>query len=172
MKVRTIPVLLLAVLGLAAAAQRPSAEKLSPELELWLEDVSPIITKTERAVFAKLQTNAERDKFVRLFWRVRDPAPDTAENEFRKEYQERVRFADQNFGHYSPKRGSQTDRGFFYLVLGPPLERTFYTTQSEVWPLELWFYKGAPEYGLPGYFYLIFYQPQGLGDFRLYSPTV
>jgi len=172
MKVRTIPVLLLAVLGLAAAAQRPSAEKLSPELELWLEDVSPIITKTERAVFAKLQTNAERDKFVRFFWRVRDPAPDTAENEFRKEYQERVRFADQNFGHYSPKRGSQTDRGFFYLVLGPPLERTFYTTQSEVWPLELWFYKGAPEYGLPGYFYLIFYQPQGLGDFRLYSPTV
>jgi GWxTD domain-containing protein len=127
-------------------------EKISPELQLFLEDVAPIITKAEREVFAKLQTNADRTKFARFFWRVRDPVPDTTVNEFQKEYEERVRFADKNFGHYSPKRGSQTDRGFFYLVLGPPLERHFYTTQSEVWPLELWFYKGEQEYGLPDYF--------------------
>jgi GWxTD domain-containing protein len=154
--------------GTAAAA----AEKLSPEMQRWLEDVSPILTKTERAVFNKLQTNADRAKFVRFFWRMRDPYPDTTENEFRKEYEDRVRYADQNFGHYSPKRGSQTDRGYFYVVLGKPLERTQYTTQSQIWPLELWFYKGAEEYGLPSYFYLIFYQPEGIGDFRLYSPTV
>jgi GWxTD domain-containing protein len=147
-------------------------EKMSPELQRWLEDVSPILTKTERSVFNKLQTNTERAKFVQFFWRMRDPLPDTAENEFRTEYEERVRFADQKLGHFSPKRGSQTDRGYFYVVLGPPLERTFYTTQSQVWPLELWFYKGEQEYGLPGYFYLIFYQPEGIGDFRLYSPTV
>ncbi len=169
MKVRTLTALLIA---LVAASGLPAAEKISPDLRTWLEDVSPIITKTEREVFAKLQTNAEREKFVRFFWRVRDPAPDTTENEFRKEYLERIRFADQNFGHYSPKRGSQTDRGYFHLVLGPPLERHFFTTQSEVWPLELWFYKGPQEYGLPAYFYLIFYQPQGIGDFRLYSPGV
>jgi GWxTD domain-containing protein len=164
------PGLILAVLmaGTAAAA----AEKLSPEMQRWLEDVSPILTKTERAVFNKLQTNADRAKFVRFFWRMRDPYPDTTENEFRKEYEDRVRYADQNFGHYSPKRGSQTDRGYFYVVLGKPLERTQYTTQSQIWPLELWFYKGAEEYGLPSYFYLIFYQPEGIGDFRLYSPTV
>jgi GWxTD domain-containing protein len=154
--------------GSAAAA----VEKLSPEMQRWLEDVSPILTKTERAVFNKLQTNADRAKFVRFFWRMRDPYPDTAENEFQKEYEERVRYADQNFGHYSPKRGSQTDRGYFYVALGKPLERTLYTTQSQIWPLELWFYKGAEEYGLPSYFYLIFYQPDGIGDFRLYSPTV
>jgi len=159
--------LLLVSTGLPAAA-----EKMSPELERWLEDVAPIITKTERSVFLKLQTDADRAKFVRFFWRTRDPLPDTADNEFQKEYEERVRFADQTFGHFSPKRGSQTDRGFFHLVLGKPLERTLYTTQSQVWPLELWFYKGDPEYGLPGYFYLIFYQPEGIGDFRLFSPTV
>lgn len=153
-----------------AAPQKPAT--LSPELRTWLEDVSPIMTKTERAVFGQLRTDADRTKFVRFFWRMRDPYPDTAENEFQKEYEERVRFADQNFGHYSPKRGSQTDRGYFYVVLGKPLERTHYTTQSSLWPLELWFYKGAEEYGLPSYFYLIFYQPEGLGDFRLYSPTV
>jgi GWxTD domain-containing protein len=161
-------ILMAVVAGAAAAA----VEKLSPEMQRWLEDVSPILTRTERAVFNKLQTNADRAKFVRFFWRMRDPYPDTAENEFQKEYEERVRYADQNFGHYSPKRGSQTDRGYFYVVLGKPLERTQYTTQSQIWPLELWFYKGAEEYGLPSYFYLIFYQPEGIGDFRLYSPTV
>ena len=158
------------ILLVAGALAGP--EKLSPELQAWLEDVSPILTRTERSVFLKLQTNVERVKFVHFFWRVRDPAPDTTENEFQKEYAERIRFADQNFGHYSPKRGSQTDRGYFHLVLGPPLERHFFTTQSEVWPLELWFYKGAQEFGLPDYFYLIFYQPEGLGDYRLYSPGI
>ena len=169
MKARGLGVAL-SILFVASALAGP--EKLSPELKVWLEDVSPILTRTERAVFQKLQTNAEREKFVRFFWRMRDPLPDTAANEFQKEYEERVRFADQNFGRSSPKRGSQTDRGFFYLVLGPPLERHFFTTESQVWPNELWFYKGAQEYGLPDYFYLIFYQPEGIGDFRLYSPSV
>ena len=152
-------------------AQSPQ-QKMTAEEETWLEDVSPIITKVEREVFLKLRTGPERQKFIHFFWRVRDPAPDTSENEFQREYYERIRFADKNFGHYSPKRGSRTDRGYFYVLLGPPLERTLYTTQSEIWPLELWFYRGAGEYGLPDYFYLIFYQPEGIGDFRLYSPSI
>jgi len=168
---KTAP-LALALAALLAGSALAAAEKITPDLQRWLEDVSPIFTRTERAVFKKLQTNAEREKFVRFFWRMRDPLPDTTANEFQKEYEERVRFADQNFGRSSPKRGSQTDRGYYYLVLGPPLERNYFTTQSEVWPLELWFYKGAQEYGLPDYFYLIFYQPEGIGDYRLYSPGV
>jgi len=148
-----------------------SSEKLTPEHSLWLEDVSPIITKTERDVFLKLASPAERQKFIRLFWRARDPKPDTEENEFEKEYMERIRFADFTFGRGSIKRGSQTDRGFFYLLLGPPLERQIYATHSEIWPMELWFYKGDETAGLPPYFYLIFFQPEGIGDYRLYSPA-
>jgi GWxTD domain-containing protein len=161
-----------AALFLLAAAVRLGSEELLPKHKEWLEDVSPIMTKTEREVFSKLKTNAERDKFIQLFWRQRDPYPDTAENEFEKEYMERVRFADQNFGRGTSKRGSQTDRGYYYLILGPPLERNYFTTQSQIWPLEMWFYKGEVEYGLPSYFYLIFYQPEGMGEYRLYSPGV
>lgn len=149
-----------------------SREELLPQHKEWLEIVSPIITKTEREIFLKLRTKEERDKFIQFFWRQRDPLPDTSDNEFFKEYMERVRFADRNFGYGSSKRGCQTERGYYYLLLGPPLERTFFTTQSELWPLELWYYKGDVNYGLPPYFYLIFYQPQGLGEFRLYSPGV
>jgi GWxTD domain-containing protein len=162
--------LLLGILLFSAALL--SQNKMTAEQKAWLEDVAPIITKTEREVFLKLRTDAERDKFIIFFWKMRDPSPDTTENEFKKEYTERVRFADQTFGHESSKRGSQTERGYFYLLLGPPLERNFFTTTSEVWPCELWFYKGAEEFGLPAYFYLIFYQPEGLGEYRLYYPGI
>jgi len=173
---KTWPILILAALLAAgsalAAGPQAAAERMTAELAAWLEDVSPIITKAERSVFAGLRTNADRSKFVRFFWKSRDPLPDTEENEFRKEYEERIRYADQNFGRSSPKRGSQTDRGFFYVLLGQPRERTSYETQSQLWPLELWFYQGDEEHGLPSYFYLIFYRPEGIGDFRLYSPSV
>jgi GWxTD domain-containing protein len=157
---------------LAATILLSSQEKLSPEQRNWLETVSPIITKTEREVFLKLKTNQERDKFIQLFWKRHDPLPDTEQNEFYEEYMKRVKFADLNFGRESSKRGSQTERGYFYLLLGPPLEKQAYATSSEVWPLELWLYKGEQEYGLPPFFYLIFYQPEGLGEYRLYYPGV
>ncbi len=147
-----------------------SQEKISVEHKNWLETVSPIITKAEREVFLKLRTNRERDKFIRLFWLRRDPLPETRENEFFQDYMKRVHFADTNFGYGSVKKGSQTERGYFYLLLGPPLERQIYATSSELWPLELWYYKGEQQYGLPPYFYLIFYQPQGMGEYRLYQP--
>jgi GWxTD domain-containing protein len=159
------------VLILLAARAYPD-EKLSPAHSLWLEDVSPIITKTERDVFLKLRNEAEREKFIRFFWRQRDPLPDTTVNEFYKEYMERIRFADRYFGIGSSKRGSQTERGFFYVSLGKPLERNIYATFSEIWPLELWFYQGDQQYGLPAYFYLVFYQPEGIGDYRLYYPGI
>jgi GWxTD domain-containing protein len=157
--------------GLLGAPAFPG-QQLVPAHRAWLEDVSPIITKIEREVFLKLKTDAEREKFIQFFWRQRDPLPDTKENEFTKEYMDRVRFADQNFGRGAFKRGSQTERGSFYLILGKPLERNFFTTHSELWPMELWFYKGEEQYGLPPFFYLIFYQPQGMGDYRLYYPGI
>jgi GWxTD domain-containing protein len=165
---RPTGICLLLLLSAVLAGQ----EALTPDQKSWLEDISPIITKIEREVFLKLRTRSERDKFMAFFWKVRDKTPDTAENEFKKEYEGRVRFADQTFGRESSKRGSQTDRGYYYLVLGPPLERHLFTTVSQIWPLELWFYEGAVEYGLPDHFYLIFYQPRGLGEYQLYYPGI
>lgn len=145
-------------------------EKLIPEHKDWLDLVSPIITKIEREVFFQLKNIPERNKFIHTFWKQRDPLPDTSENEFQKEYMDRVRFGDFNFGRQSSKKGSRTERGYFYLLLGPPLERQIYATQSDLIPLELWFYKGEQKYGLPSFFYLIFYQHHNIGEYRLYSP--
>ncbi len=161
-------VLLAAAVALPAAAQ----EALLADHKRWLEDVGPIITKVEREVFSALKTSSEREKFIRLFWRQRDPTPDTPENEFRTQYYERVASADETFGHGASKRGSLTDRGYHYLLLGQPLERHYFTTESQIWPCELWWYKGDQALGLPPYFYLLFFQDQGVGDYRLYYPGV
>jgi GWxTD domain-containing protein len=147
-------------------------QNLLPAHKEWLELVSPIITKVEREVFLALKTNEERNRFIQIFWKQRDPLPDTNENEFYQEYMSRVQFADAQFGHETSKKGSQTERGLFYLLLGPPLERTSYTTHSQLMPMELWYYRGEVQYGLPDFFYLIFYQPQGLGEYRLYHPGI
>ena len=147
-------------------------QTLLPAHKEWLELVSPIITKIERDVFLALKTDEERNRFIQIFWKQRDPLPDTNENEFYQEYMSRVQFADAHFGHETSKKGSQTERGLFYLILGPPLERTSYTTHSQLMPMELWSYRGEVQYGLPDFFYLIFYQPQGLGEYRLYHPGI
>jgi GWxTD domain-containing protein len=142
---------------------------LSKEHKDWLETVGPIITKTEKEIFLALKSE-ERTGFIRVFWKQRDPLPDTPTNEFYQEYMKRVIFADSNFGRQSSRRGIQTDRGYHYLLLGPPISRTIYDTVSQVIPLELWYYKGEEQFGLPPFFYLIFYQPQGIGEYRLYNP--
>lgn len=146
--------------------------ELSAKYKEWLDLVKPIITPLEREVFFKLKTDQERDKFISFFWKQRDPRPDTEVNEFYQEYMDRVAKADLLFTAGTGVRGSLTQRGYYYLLLGPPLERQIFATQSGLWPLELWFYKGEEKYGLPPYFYLIFYQPQGQGDYRLYHPGI
>jgi GWxTD domain-containing protein len=149
-----------------------SDEKLSPQHQEWLSIVSPIITSTERDIFLKLKNDGERDKFIQFFWKQRDPEPGTTANEFYQEYMKRVQFADRNFGRSTARRGSLTEQGYYYLLLGPPLERQIFTTHSQLYPLELWYCRGEERYGIPPYFYLIFYQPQGLGEYRLYNPGV
>jgi GWxTD domain-containing protein len=162
-----ISTLVLLLLGMLSAAQ-----DLIPAHEEWLTLVAPIITKMEREVFLSLNSAEERNRFIQVFWKQRDPRPDTEMNEFYQEYMKRVHYADLEFGRQSGRRGIETDRGFFYLLLGPPLERNTYTTHSQILPMEMWHYKGEVEYGLPSFFYLIFYQPEGIGEYQLYHPGI
>lgn len=58
----------------------------------WLdEEVGYIILDEERDAFRKLSTNEEREQFIEQFWLLRDPTPDTRENEFREEHYRRIR---------------------------------------------------------------------------------
>lgn len=68
-----------------------------------------------------------RSEFVTKFWASRDPDPNTPENEFRGEFERRVAFADAAL-RQDETRGSLTDRGMVFVLLGPPT----YLTQRKL----------------------------------------
>lgn len=84
----------------------------------WLEeDVAWIITDQERADFAKLSTDKQRDEFVVAFWERRNPTPGSTENKFKEEHYRRLAYANSHFANGVP--GWKTDRGRKYILYGP-----------------------------------------------------
>jgi GWxTD domain-containing protein len=78
-----------------------------------------LLTAEERRGYARLLDPVTRSEYVTNFWKSRDPKPETASNEFREEFERRVAFADARFTQ-SETRGSLTDRGMVFILLGPP----------------------------------------------------
>ena len=88
--------------------------------EAWAEGpVKALLTPEERRQWTGLSDAVARSEFVTKFWGARDPKPETPENEFREEFEKRVAFADKYFAQ-DETRGSLTDRGTVFILLGPP----------------------------------------------------
>jgi GWxTD domain-containing protein len=108
---------------LSGLEKKRNEKGLKKELETpyrkWLtEDAVYIITAEEKAAFERLQTDAERERFIEQFWLRRDPTPGTLANEFREEHYRRIAFANQHFASSIP--GWKTDHGRIYIMYGPP----------------------------------------------------
>lgn len=117
------------------------------------EDAWYIITPEERSAYKMLRNDEERDNFIEVFWRRRDPTPDTIANEFKDEHYRRIVYANQLFsGHVV---GWKTDRGRLYIMFGPPDSIDFSTLgafslrepYSSV-PVEVWHYNYLEGIGL------------------------
>jgi GWxTD domain-containing protein len=93
---------------------------LSPAKADWAKGpVQFIMTPQEQAQWKSLQSDADADAFIALFWARRDPTPGTARNEFKEDFDARVAAADANFAGRKVK-GSLTDRGRILVVFGTP----------------------------------------------------
>ncbi|MGO9640682.1 MAG: GWxTD domain-containing protein [Candidatus Acidiferrales bacterium] len=145
-------------------------KKLPKEYRDWLErDVAYVITSEERATFLKLASNDEREKFIQKFWEIRNPTPGSPDNTYKDEIYRRIAYANDRFSVGSGTDGWRTDRGRVYITLGPPAQVAKYYNAANLFPMEIWFYQGEHP-ALPAYFYVVFYNKEGLGDFKLYSP--
>src|SRR5437588_398976 len=145
-------------------------QKLEKNYRDWLErDVAYIITRDERYSFLKLTTDEAREKFIETFWEIRNPSPGSPANSYKDEIYQRIAFADARFGIGSGVEGWRTDRGRTYITLGPPQQKQVLRNSANLYPIEIWFYGGANP-ALPPFFYVMFYQRQGSGDYRFYSP--
>ena len=116
--------------------------RLGPAHADFLAKVGYIITREERKIFLELPAEG-RDDFIEEFWKRRDPDPDTALNEYRLEYEQRVERAGQLF-HGEGRSGWQTDRGRIYILFGPPSERQTYPMDSGGFCREVWYYGSFP----------------------------
>ena len=96
---------------------------LSPnnqDYEKWLnEDVPYLLSVRERKEFETLETDAERDRFIEGFWRIRDLDPSTAVNEVKEEHYRRIDYANNRY-KFEGKPGWKTERGRVYIIHGPP----------------------------------------------------
>jgi GWxTD domain-containing protein len=91
-----------------------------PPKESWTEGpVKVLLTPEEKREWAGLSDAVSRSEFITKFWGARDPKPETPENEFREDFEKRIAFADKYFVQ-DETRGSLTDRGLVFLLLGPP----------------------------------------------------
>lgn len=143
----------------------------------WIDkDVAYIITSQERDAFKKLKTNEEREQFIEMFWRRRDPDPDTDENEYREEYYERIAYANEHFSSGVP--GWKTDRGRIYIMYGKPDEKETHPMgggyerpsyhgggSTSTYPFEIWFYRYLP--GIGSGIEIEFVDPTGSGEYRI-----
>jgi len=156
-----------------------------PALDAKLEKpaVEILGTPQEKRDFRSVRTPNDHARFMGEFWRLRDPSSGTDVNEFRDDVARRLAFAEQAF--QSPgQRGSMTDRGRVFAVLGVPAlvrRRPLNANDAivainrnaigiEVGTVEYWFYnrEQLPEGAMsqPTVAYR-FVTHQGIGDYVL-----
>ncbi len=132
--------------------------KLSPPNKEFLSTVRYIITPEEERTFLELP-DSEKEKFMEDFWNRRDPDPDTKENEFKLEFFDRIKEANARFiGEAKP--GWLTDRGYIYVLFGPPMDKLYYSEGQtpDNSCQEVWTYGNFP---------VVFVDQECTGQFRL-----
>jgi GWxTD domain-containing protein len=165
-------ILLLAVALVFPAEKKVNPSTLALKYREWLKLTAYIIKDSERDVFMRLANDEERDAFIEAFWKQRDPTPATPENEFKDDIIKRFTEANKKFRFGSTREGWMTDRGRFYIILGPPASVESDPGDNDVYPYEIWSYYGGPEKGIPNHFCLVFYQWRNVGEYKLYDPFI
>ena len=130
----------------------------------FLEAVALLATAEEQAAFLALERDYQRDAFVRRFWQVRDPFPETARNELAERWEARVVQARERYASLAD------DRSNALLLFGEPRESLRSLCPGVLRPLEIWLYEDAGP--VRGAFSLVFVQVAGSDDpHRLWYPT-
>ena len=147
----------------ARAGDQALPPDLPPRYQQWLAEVAPLLDAAEREAFLGLSQDYQRDAFIRQFWQVRDPHPETARNELAEGWTERAQAARERFG------GLEDQRARVLLFLGEPAERFDVRCSEVLLPLEVWRYAGAER--VAGNFNLVFVRAYGGGGkFEVWVP--
>ena len=143
-----------------------------PFNESFFEKARLIMTKVEIDIYDHVTDKEAKETFIEDFWKMRDPYPDTEENEFKIEFDRRVAVANRWFREgRGAKRGWDSDRGRILLQLGEPDKRE--SRDMVYYPIDV----GTTVYGYDIWVYYNYqlyleFADTGGGQFRLLNyPT-
>ena len=152
----------------------PTRRKLSPkevkdltaQLEAkykqWIQLVDMIITDDERQVFLQIGDNYQKDKFIEAFWKRRSIDSQGLRTDFQRVYTQRIEVAQEQF------KNLHNDRAKVFVINGPPDAIIPIDCQDIYVPVQIWFYERLES--LKSKVYLVFYQPYGVGEYKLWLP--
>lgn len=158
--------IVLSVIIFTSTHDHLQAAKPKDSWKQWLKEVEPIITRGEYLVARLLKTEEEQTRFQQAFWKARDTIPQTPENEFQLEYQQRIAYAKKYLD------GIRSDQGKIYLILGKPTNQSHYDGHHALVDCELWNYENINRPGLLPFMNLLFFRPHNTGSFQLYHPGI
>jgi GWxTD domain-containing protein len=135
------------------------------ELDREFDEARYIATSQEVAEYRQLRGVDAKRKALYDFWMTRDKNRLTPENDFKKEYMQRVDYANEHFST-GKREGWKTDRGRVFIVYGPPDEVERHANESNMKPYEVWYYnsiQGGVEFD--------FGDKSGFSDYILLNST-
>ncbi len=155
--------------------RQPSVESLPSHHRQWTEEVALLLSDEEIHSFLCLSQDYQRDAFIAEFWKARDPYPDTARNEFREHWIERLSMVRQLF------ENTDDERARYYLLNGPPGVHVEICPRRSATSIEAWFYGFEDLSQVMGAIFsrrlrqdqyaVIFYRRLGVGPWRAWYPS-
>lgn len=131
------------------------------KIDYEFETMKPILSEYEIEKYNSLNTLRSRQRAIFEYWKQRDTDTTTTANEFMREYQKRIDFADSFFSR-GIMPGWKTERGRVLLKYGFPTNREVYRAKGDKNAAEDWQYDN-----LYGGCYFIFIDKFGDTSFRL-----
>lgn len=153
------------------ARQEPELpERLTPPpppetAEAFLAEVELLISPAERQAFNKLEQPYQRALFMRRFWAVRDPYPQTPHNELEERFRIQLAQARDRFPE------ADDERQQVWTLLGEPSREQRGTCSDWLEPMLIWRFESR--HGISGALTVVLYQPQGRsrGRYRTFDPN-
>ena len=133
----------------------PSGAEPATGSQTFLENVDLLIAPREREAFLELPGDAERQAFIRLFWEVRDPYPETPRNELEERWTVALPEARRRWGTLDD------DRARVFLLQGESTSSFTTRCASHSEDLEFWVYE--PRFRVKHRSVLVFRTGDGTG---------
>ena len=139
---------------------KPGISRGVTDIDDALDQMKYILSTDERSELKKIK-NAEKELLFKSLWDIRDPSPETIQNELMDEYYKRVAYTVEHFSGFQD--GWKTDMGMIYILFGFPDEVKRYSDYSNQKAFEIWYYFTVNKT-------FRFVDTNGFGDYQLESP--